>query len=100
MSQYTQTATVIGVSYIDLFETGDEEQIDEAAQEVGLEVWTQMERFDDPSDVYVGVVFYDCPTDAQVEEATEKVKLALPRLTELLGVASSAIETWAAISIS
>ncbi len=99
MSQCTKVATIIGVSYVDLVEEGFDDKVEEAAAEVGLWAWGQMPRFDELTDMYVGVVFYDRPTDAEVAEAIARVQAALPKLTEMLGAASSDIETWAGVSI-
>lgn len=100
MSVYTSTATVIGVSYLTLVEEGEDEKIQEAATEVGLEVWDEMPKLDCLTDMYVGVVFYDRPTDAEVEEAKKKVEAALPKLRELLGEPDSEIDTWNGVCVS
>lgn len=100
MGTSTITATVVGVSYITLVENGEDERIDDAASECGLDTWSQMPKFDKLTDMYVGVVFYNRPTDEQVADATAKVRAALPKLTELLGKPDSAVECWSGVCVS
>lgn len=102
MSRHTSTATIVGVSYIDKMDEllDDEERMDDEAGELGLQAWCNMRRFDAPDDLYIGVVFYDRPTDAEVEEAKQQVAAGLPKLVELFGEPSSGIEIWNGVMVS
>lgn len=106
MSTSASAVIVVGVSYINLLESDDidfEEVLDEAVGEIGdtdIRVHTEIRCFDTPTDVFIGVVFFERPTDAQVEEATTKVRCILPRLRELVGhEPSSGVETWLSASV-
>jgi len=100
MSISTSLATVVGVSFVSLVEKGEDDRVSEAGEELGLDVWFQMPRFDTLTDMYVGVVFYGRPSDADVAAATAKVTAALPALTERLGPPSSGVVTWSGVCIS
>ena len=102
MSQYTSTATIVGASYFEAYENFDEDSntsFDDLVTKLGLEIWSQMPRFDTLTDVYVGVVFYERPTDAEVEEAKAEVAAALPALKEAFGEPESDIEIWNGVHI-
>ena len=112
MSMSASAAIIVGVSYLGLLENDDvdfEEVLEGAVAQLentNIEVHTDIEvhvecrTFDTPTDVFVGVVFYERPTDAQVDEAEAKVRNALPRLRELVGYEpSSDVETWLSVSI-
>lgn len=106
MSVSVSATIIVGVSYVDLIEDDDvdfEEVLGEAVDQLeGAGVCVHVERrvFDCPTDVFVGVVFSERPTDAQVEEAMEKVRGVLPQLSEFVGCApSSDIRTWLSASV-
>ena len=107
MGMDVSRATVYGVSYVELLEAKQEAGADDieeifakAAKKVGLTSWEQIPRPDTITDVYIGVVFYDRPTDSQVEKAKKKVTQALPKLKKLLGEPSSGVEEWSGVTVS
>lgn len=106
MSTSASATIIVGVSYLGLLEDDDidfEVVLEEAVAQLentDIHVHIECRQFGTPTDVFVGVVFYERPTDAQVEEATTKVRNALLRLRELVGYEpSSDVETWLSASI-
>ena len=106
MSMSASAAIIVGVSYLGLLENDDidfEEVLEDAVaqlEDADVQVHIECRQYDNPTDAFVGVVFYERPTDAQVEEAATKVRSVLPRLRELVGYEpSSDVETWLSVSI-
>lgn len=96
------TATIIGVSFVEVMEENgfDTERADDVAASLGLDSWTNIPKFDTPNDYFVGVVFHERPTDAEVAEATQRVKDSIQPLEQMIGKPSSDVEVWQGICIS
>ena len=106
MGMDISTYTVVGCSFYKLIE--DEalnwdqvENLEKAAEEVGLETVMDMYAPEKVSDVFIGVLFRNRPTDAEVEAATLKVSEHLPKIEKFIGAeADSDVAVWTATEIS
>jgi len=102
MSYNASSATVVGVSFVELMEQNgwDTDRADSVAGALGLDVWMDIPKLDTPTDYFIGVVFRDRPTDAEVAEATTRVNDYMQALEHMIGKSSSGVEVWQGVCIS
>ena len=102
MGYGTSTATVVGVSFVEVMEANgwDTDRADSVAASLGLDVWMQIPKLDVPTDYFVGVVFRERPTDAEVAEATQRVNDSMQALEQMIGRPSSDVEIWQGVCVS
>jgi endonuclease III len=101
MSTSASAVIVVGVSYVEKIEEDTDfcEEMEAVANRLHLDYTAETRVFDTITDAFIGVVFRERPTDAEVAEATAKVTEALPKIKEALGEPSSDVEIWLSASV-